>query len=160
MAKLHELTGEFLNIYELDIDDETKQDTLSAIDWEDRFNEKVEGYAQVIESVEADMKMFEEAEKKYKSKKEAAKKKIAWLKDNVQAAMRITNQFEIKSGLFTIKIQKNPESVRVDETILPKKYFKKTVTEKPDKKVIKELLKSGKKVKGAELVRTEKLVIK
>ena len=81
MAKLHELTGEFLNIYELDIDDETKQDTLSAIDWEDRFNEKVEGYAQVIESVEADIKMFEEAEKKYKAKKEAAKKKIDWLKD-------------------------------------------------------------------------------
>jgi len=41
-----------------------------------------------------------------------------------------------------------------------KKYFTKKVTLAPDKKTLKELLKAGKKVKGAELIRTEKLVIK
>ncbi|EHJ56529.1 siphovirus Gp157 family protein [Streptococcus urinalis] len=160
MAKLHEIVGEFLNIYEMDIDDETKKDTLDAIDWTEDFNNKVEGYASVIEMVEAEAKMFEEAEKKFKAKKDAAKKKAQWLKDNVFDAMKMTNQEEVKSGLFTLKIQKNPESVKVDEDLLPKKYFAKKIDLKPDKTLLKEILKSGKKVKGAELIRTEKLVIK
>ncbi|GAB6688922.1 siphovirus Gp157 family protein [Streptococcus uberis] len=160
MAKLHELVGEFLNIYEMDIDDETKKDTLDAIDWTKDFNNKVEGYASVIETVEAEAKMFEEAEKKFKAKKDAAKKKAQWLKSNIFDAMKVTNQDEVKSGLFTLKIQKNPESVKVDEDLLPKKYFAKKIDLKPDKTLLKEMLKSGKKVKGAELIRTEKLVIK
>jgi hypothetical protein len=57
-------------------------------------------------------------------------------------------------------VQKNPESVQVYEDLLPKKYFAKKVELKPDKTTLKELLKAGKKIKGAELIRTEKLVIK
>ncbi|MGC4388733.1 siphovirus Gp157 family protein, partial [Streptococcus suis] len=56
--------------------------------------------------------------------------------------------------------QRNPESVQVDEDLLPKKYFAKKIELKPDKTALKELLKSGKKIKGAELIRTEKLVFK
>ena len=75
-------------------------------------------------------------------------------------AMNVTGQTEVKSGALIIKIAKNPESVKVNEDDLPKKYFTKKVTLAPDKKTLKELLKAGKKIKGAELVRTEKLVIK
>lgn len=74
--------------------------------------------------------------------------------------MKLTNQTEIKSGIFTVRIKQNPESVKVDEELLPKKYFNKKITVAPDKTTLKELLKSGKKIKGAELIRTEKLVIK
>lgn len=35
MASLYELTGQFLTIYQMDIDDETKADTLEAIDWQE-----------------------------------------------------------------------------------------------------------------------------
>ncbi|WP_260979297.1 siphovirus Gp157 family protein [Streptococcus pneumoniae] len=56
-----------------------------------------------------------------------------------------------------LRIQNQSRSTKTD---LPKKYFTKKATLAPDKKTLKELLKSGKKVKGAELVRTEKLVIK
>lgn len=160
MSTMFELVGEYRNLYELELDDETMQDTLEAIDWTDRLSEKVEGYAQVIESTQADVKMYEEAEKKFKAKKEAAKKKVEWLQGNVFDAMKLTNLEEIKSGIFTVSIKKNPESVKVDETLLPKQYFVQTVTEKPDKKALKELLKAGEVVEGAELVRTEKLVIK
>ena len=48
-------------------------------------------------------------------------------------------------------------------TFRVKKYTDETVFYKEalaDKKTLKELLKDGKKIKGAELVRTEKLVIK
>lgn len=160
MAKLYELVGEYRDLYDLNLDDDTLKDTLDSIDWADRLSEKVEGYAQVIETALAEAKMFEEAEKKFKAKKEAAKKKAAWLQGNVFDAMKLTNQTEIKSGIFTVQIRQNRESVKVDEELLPKKYFKKTITVAPDKTTLKELLKSGKKIKGAELIRTEKLVIK
>ena len=33
MATLYELTDQLLEIYNMDVDDETKLDTLEAIDW-------------------------------------------------------------------------------------------------------------------------------
>ena len=160
MASLYELTGQFLTIYQMDIDDETKADTLEAIDWQEQFEQKAEGYAHVIKNLEADVVMYKAEEESFKAKKQAAQKKLDYVKDNIMTAMNVTGQTEVKSGALIIKIAKNPESVKVNEDDLPQKYFTKKVPLAPDKKTLTELLKSGKKVKGAELVRTEKLVIK
>lgn len=160
MASLYELTGQFLTIYQMDIDDETKADTLESIDWQEQFEQKAEGYAHVIKNLEADVAMFKAEEDNFKDKKQAAQKKLDYVKDNIMTAMSVTGQTSVKSGALTLEIRKNPESVKVDEDMLPKKYFNKKVTLAPDKKTLKELLKSGKNIKGAELIRTEKLVIK
>ncbi|MGZ0942310.1 siphovirus Gp157 family protein, partial [Streptococcus thermophilus] len=40
MTTLYELNGIFLQIDEMDVDDETKLDTLDSIDWEYNFSEK------------------------------------------------------------------------------------------------------------------------
>ena len=160
MASLYELTGQFLTIYQMDIDDETKTDTLEAIDWQEQFEQKAEGYAHVIKNLEADVAMYKAEEESFKAKKQTAQKKLDYVKDNIMTAMNVTGQTEVKSGAMTLKVQKNRESVQVDEDLLPKKYFAKKIELKPDKKTLKELLKAGKKIKGAELVRTEKLVIK
>ncbi|CAG5990260.1 putative helicase [Streptococcus pneumoniae] len=148
MASLYELTGQFLTIYQLDIDDETKADTLEAIDWQEQFEQKAEGYAHVIKNLEADVAMYKAEEESFKAKKQVAQKKLDYVKDNIMAAMNVTGQTEVKSGALIIKIAKNPESVKVNEDDLPKKYFTKKVTLAPDKKTLKELLKSGKKVKS------------
>ena len=160
MASLYELTGQFLTIYQLDIDDETKADTLEAIDWQEQFEQKAEGYAHVIKNLEVDVAMYKAEEESFKAKKQAAQKKLDYVKDNIMTAMTVTGQTEVRSGALTLKVQKNRESVQVDEGLLPKKYFAKKIELKPDKTTLKELLKVGKKIKGAELVRTEKLVIK
>lgn len=160
MATLYELTGQYLDIYLMDIDEETKADTLESIDWQEQFEQKAEGYGHVIKNLEADVAMYKAEEANFKAKKQAAQKKLDYIKGNVMTAMTVTGQTEIRSGALTLKVQKNPESVQVDEDILPKKYFAKKVELKPDKTTLKELLKSGKKIKGAELIRTEKLVIK
>lgn len=52
------------------------------------------------------------------------------------------------------------EAVIIDEELLPKKYFVKKITEAPDKKKIKELLKEGKTIKGAELETRSNIQIK
>lgn len=48
MSTLYELTGIYQQIYDLDMDDETKQDTLDSIDWNEDYENKVEGYIKVI----------------------------------------------------------------------------------------------------------------
>lgn len=160
MASLYELTGQFLAIYQMDIDDETKIDTLEAIDWQEQFEQKAEGYAHVIKNLEADVAMYKAEEESFKAKKQAAQKKLDYFTEKIMTAMTVTGQTEVRSGALTLKVQKNRESVQVDEDLLPKKYFAKKIELKPDKNTLKELLKAGKKVKGAELIRTEKLVIK
>lgn len=52
------------------------------------------------------------------------------------------------------------EAVIIDEELLPKEYFVKKITEAPDKKKIKELLKEGKTIKGAELETRSNIQIK
>lgn len=98
MASLYELTGQFLTIYQLDIDDETKTDTLEAIDWQEQFEQKAEGYAHVIKNLEADVAMYKAEEESFKAKKQVAQKKLDYVKDNIMAAMNITGQTEVKSG--------------------------------------------------------------
>ena len=56
----------------------------------------------------------------------------------------------LKTAKVAISYRKS-EAVVIDEELLPKKYFVKKITESPDKKTIKELLKEGKTIKGAEL---------
>lgn len=55
MSTLYELTGQYLTIYEMDIDEQTKQDTLEGMDWEEDFVNKAEGYVKVIKNLEADI---------------------------------------------------------------------------------------------------------
>ncbi|MGT2911755.1 siphovirus Gp157 family protein [Streptococcus cameli] len=160
MASLYELTGLYLQIYEMDIDDETKEGTLESIDWQENFEAKAEGYAHVIKNLEADVAMFKQEEANFKAKKQAAQKKLDHIKSNIMDAMILTDTLEVRGGSLSIKVANNPESVQVNEDLLPKKYFAKKVELKPDKTTLKELLKSGKVIKGAELIRTKKLVIK
>lgn len=56
MAKLYELTGIFLEIDEMDVDDETKLDTLDSIDWEHDFSEKIENCIKVIRNKDDGLK--------------------------------------------------------------------------------------------------------
>lgn len=48
MASLYELTGQYLEIYNMELDEETKLDTLDSIDWETEYETKVENYIKVM----------------------------------------------------------------------------------------------------------------
>lgn len=160
MASLYELTGQYLTIYEMDIDEQTKQDTLEGMDWEEDFVNKAEGYVKVIKNLEADIPGIDEEIKRLQDRKKSLQNKVSMLKGNLQTAMEVTGNERIKSSLFTIAIQNSKASVKVDEALLPKKYWNKKITVTPDKKVLYELLKEGKKIKGAELQENRSLRIR
>lgn len=159
MESLYELTGIFKQIDEMEgLDEETKLDTLDSIDWTDQFEEKVENTVKVIKNKEADVEQLKEEIDRLTKRKKSIENDITRLKTGLQGAFEITGHDKIKTLLFTVSLANNQPSVVVDEELLPRKYFIQTL--KPDKTAIKELLKSGKKVKGAELQESRSLRIR
>ncbi|HFU4450955.1 TPA: siphovirus Gp157 family protein [Streptococcus suis] len=159
MANIYELTGIFKQIAEMEgIDEETKLDTLESIDWTEQFEEKVENTVKVIKNKEADVDQLKEEIDRLTKRKKSIENYITRLKTGLQGAFEITGHDKIKTLLFTVSLANNQPSVVVDEDLLPKKYFIQTL--KPDKTAIKELLKAGKKVKGAVLQESRSLRIR
>lgn len=157
MAKLYELTGIFLEIDEMDVDDETKLDTLDSINWEHDFSEKIENCIKVIRNKDARIESYKTEIKRLQALKSSEEKAVERIKSSISEAMRLTQHDKLDTTLFKVGFRKS-EAVVVDETKLPKKY--QVATYKPDKKTIKELLKSGKRIKGAVLEERSNLSIR
>lgn len=157
---LYDLVGQYLEIYNMDIDEETKLDTIEALGLDEEIETKVENYAKVIRNLEAENTAYKTEEERLKKKRDANTKKIEWLKDHAQEAMEITGKTKIKGELFTISVQNSKPSVVVNEAILPEKYWAITVSQKPDKKGLYDLLKAGEAIEGATLQENRSLRIK
>ncbi len=151
MATLYELTGSYHQLLELaeDVDPTAFNDTMDSI--KDAIDDKAVGYAKVDKELAKDEKALKDEAQRLRERATSIGNNRRYLKQNLQEAMEETDKKKIKTPEFTIYIQNNPESVRlVDESKIPA-YLTKTVMA-PDKTRIKELLKKGKDVPGAELI--------
>lgn len=157
MATLYDLTGQFLEIYNMEIDDETKLDTLEAIDWTTDYENKVEGYVKVIKSLEADIEARKNEKKRLDGLNKSDQSKIDNLKAALATSMAETGQERVDTTLFKVGFRKS-KAVVVDEDKLPKKY--QIVSYKPDKKEIKKLLESGATIRGAHIEERRNLSIR
>ncbi len=155
---LYELSQNYLAVQDMDLEPETLKDTLDSI--EEAFEVKAENIAKWIRNLEADKKAFEEEEKRFKEKKQAADNRIKSLKLYLEDNMRLTGKTKFKAGFFSFAIQNNPPSVEVfDEALIPKQFLIAQPV-KIDRAGIKELLKAGEEVPGAELKHSSGLRIR
>nr|DAT34538.1 MAG TPA: resistance protein [Caudoviricetes sp.] len=157
MATLYELTGQFLDIYNLELDEETKLDTLDSIDWETEYETKVENYIKVMKNLEADVEARKNEIKRLMELNKADEKKKEHLKDTLSASMSLTGHERVDTPLFKVSFRKS-QAVEVDEAVLPEAY--KVATWKADKKRLKEDLKNGLEIIGASLVERKNLSIR
>lgn len=157
MTKLYKLTGIFLEIDEMDIDDETKLDTLDSIDWEHDFSEKIENCIKVIQNKNARVEAYKAEIARLDALKKSENKAIERIKSSVSDAMRLTQHDKLETTLFKVGFRKS-KAVVVDEEKLPKKYMKAKWS--PDKETIKELLKSGATIRGAHIEERSNLSIR
>ena len=155
--KLYKLTGIFLEIDEMDIDDETKLDTLDSIDWEHNFSEKIENCIKVIRNKNARVEAYKAEIARLDALKKSETKAIEEIKKRISEAMRLTQHDKLDTTLFKVGFRKS-KAVVVDEDKLPKKY--QIVSYKPDKKTIKELLNSGATIRGAHIEERRNLSIR
>lgn len=157
MASLYELTGQYLEIYNMELDEETKLDTLDSIDWETEYETKVENYIKVMKNIDADVEARKAEIKRLMELNKADEKKKEHLKDTLSTSMNMTGHERVDTPLFKVSFRKS-QAVEVDETILPEAY--KVATWKPDKKRLKEDLKNGLEIIGASLVERKNLSIR
>lgn len=155
---LYELSVAFQNVQNMDLDPEVMQDTLDSI--EDAIENKAENIAKLIRNLESDVTAYKEEEERLKTKRQATENKVKWLKTYLEDNMKLTGKTKFKSGMFNFAIQKNQESVNItDERIIPEDFL---IQQPPkiDKTALKELLKNGVEIPGAELKQTESLRIR
>lgn len=157
MAKLYELTGIFLEIDEMAVDDETKLDTLDSIDWEHDFSEKIENCIKVIRNKNARIEAYKAEIARLDALKKSETKAIEEIKKRISEAMHLTQHDKLDTTLFKVGFRKS-KAVVVDGEKLPKKY--QIVSYKPDKKTIKELLNSGATIRGAHIEERRNLSIR
>ena len=159
---LYELTEDYMNLLELaedpDIDEQAFTDTLEGIDG--ALEDKAEGYAKVIRTLESDAAACDAEAKRLKTKKQVIDNNIKRMKQALQMAMEATGKTKFKTPLFSFNIQKNGYSVSIlDESKIPDKYL---IPQEPqvDKRAIVADLKGGEQYSWAELVQTKSLRIR
>ena len=162
---LYELTEDYMNLLELaedpDIDEQAFTDTLEGIDG--ALEDKAEGYAKVIRTLEGDAAACDAESKRLRNKKQTIENNIKRMKAALQYAMETTGKTKFKTALFSFGIQKNPASVVIDEGYIENIPDRFLIPQDPqiDKKAIKEALKAGEDLEGiAHLEQTESLRIR
>ena len=165
MSTLYELTNDYMNLLELaedpDIDEQAFMDTLEGI--EGALEDKAEGYAKVIRTLEGDAAACDAESKRLRNKKQTIENNIKRMKAALQCAMQITGKTKFKTSLFSFGIQKNPAAVVIDEEHLENIPDRFLIPQDPqiDKRAIKEALKAGEDLEGlAHLEQTESLRIR
>lgn len=162
---LYELTNDYMNLLELaedpDIDEQAFMDTLEGI--EGALEDKAEGYAKVIRTLEGDAAACDAEAKRLRAKKQTIDNNIKRMKAALQYAMQATGKTKFKTALFSFGIQKNPAAVVIDEGYIENIPDRFLIPQDPqiDKKAIKEALKAGEDLEGiAHLEQTESLRIR
>lgn len=157
---LYEMTEAAKTLYELFMNDEIPleavQDTLDGMGVEN----KLEDYVHVIIQLNADLAMLDKEIEKLLAKKARAQKSVDKTKAAALAYMYVTNKEKERAGVFSLSIRKSEAVNITDLEKLPSEYVKAKTTITPDKKAIKNAIKAGAEVAGAEIVENRSLQIK
>ena len=162
--KLYDLTHNYQNLLELMDNEDIPQDEITAAlnGLEGEFNLKAENIAKLLRSMEADTKAIKDEEKRLSNRRKALENRCTNLKTYLSDSMRAIGKDKIKGDIFTISFRNNAPSLNItDASILDKKYLilvpSQTVI---DNGPLKEDLKNGVLVNGAELISNKSLMIK
>lgn len=164
-----------MNIYEINkaiediledgfsVDEETgeilfDESDLNALDAE--ISEKIENVACYIKNLTADISALKEEEKNLSTRRKQKERKIDSLKGYIDYAMELSGRKSLESPRCKVSFRKSSSVEVPDINALDKDYITKTIEIKPNKVAIKEALKEGKTVEGAEIVERQNLQIK
>lgn len=163
---LYELTGEFLELFQLmedpEMDEEALRDTLEGMEGE--FDAKIDGWCRVVKSLEAEAKALKEEGKRLADRGRAIENRIANMKAFMMQSMQAVGKTEA-GELLKAKITKNGGLAPLvfDEGVTPEDVpliFRK-VTVDFDNKAIRDALEEDQVIGFAHLgERGESLRIK
>ena len=147
--KLYELTEQYKQLANLDVEPELLADTIEGIEGEIEI--KAENLLSVVSNFGSDIDALDNEIKRLTARKKTIVSRQDWLREYLRSNMEVSGIDKITCPLFTITLRKATQAVQVyDISLLSEDYIKTTVS--PDKVAIKNALKSGIGIPGAELV--------
>ncbi|HEM4965661.1 TPA: siphovirus Gp157 family protein [Streptococcus suis] len=158
MAFLYELEGIYVQLQAMELDDETFNDTLESIDFEEDFAQSCEWFIKMQRNAEADAERFKAEKDAFAKKQKEAEARAERFKERVKEAMLLTNQQKVDTGLFKLSLRKTESVTVFDATKLTDDFLKVKV--EPNKTEIKKAIKNGQVVSGAGLTEGRSLVVK
>ena len=155
MSTLYEIDRAIMNCCNQEPGEMIDQEALDALMMQ--RTEKLEAVALWIKNLQSDAIAFKAEKEAFAEREKAANAKAEQLKDYLARAL---DGKKFSTNRCAVSFRRS-ESVEVmDEGSVPKAYMVETVTYKPDKKLIKDLLKNGENVGGCRLVETLNAQIK
>lgn len=161
MSTLYELTGEYLTLLEMamdeDIDPQALEDTLEGLSGEIEI--KAENYMKVVKAVEMNINGCDAEIKRLQARKKTLEANTERIKKSLESAMKITGKVKFKTNLFSFNIQKNPPSLVIDdEKSVPPEFL--IIKQEVNKTALKEAIKAGEEFEFAHLEQTEGLRVR
>ena len=142
--EIDEETGEILNAEELDKLQMAREDKIEGVGlW-------IKNLEAEAAAVKAEKDNMADRQKRLEKKAESLKRYLAYALDGQK----------FSTPKIALSWRRSESVVITDEALLPENCLNVTIVKKPDKKVIKDALKAGKEIMGAELVEKQNLQIK
>ncbi len=160
--RLYDLSSQYNKVNELleESDDiELLQDTLDSLD--DAFDMKVESIIKLFKSKCAERDAIDDEKKRLSERSARIDKQAEWLKTYVEDNMKAMNKTEVKSILFSIKLQSNPPKVLIADGVeINEKYLNTKITVTPNKALLKQAIDAGEVIEGVTVVQEQSIRIK
>ena len=160
--KLHEIPAALAGMLDLiQVDEETGEiepATLESV--QIASEEKIIATAMYIRRLEALNKATKETIQDLQERVRADGKRIEALKWLMMKAMDSLQYTEVKSPEVTLRFRKSSSVEITDSESLPEQFLRTKTVVEPDKTAIKNALKAGETIQGAQLVESRNLQIK
>lgn len=162
--KLYELSQNFRNLQQVlenaEEDENLKELVINSMkELECDLSTKVENIVRLIKNLQAEVEALKAEEKRLAKERKTRENKIENLQGYLFDTISGLEKREVKGGIFTVSIKKNPPKAVVEElNAIPKQFIVNTPS--VDKKMLKEALKNGEMIEGAKLVQEESLKIR
>jgi hypothetical protein len=150
---------DFMTDPEMDLPMEAVNDTLEALGGE--LEDKAINVAKFLRNMETAADAIKAAEADMAKRRKALENRVQWLKSYIKGNMEACGISQIECPYFKLSIQKNPSAVNIlDESAIPAQFKEQITSWKIDKTAIKDVIKAGGAVSGAELTNGTRLAIK
>lgn len=161
-TRMYDLASDYLKLMDMlesgEDDERVILDTLEAVQGE--IEVKAENYAKMIRMLNGRAEDFKAEEERLAARRKAMENGANRLKKSLEQCMIALDIRKIKTGLFSINIQKNAPSVVIDNpNLVPEEYL---IPQEPkvDKQAIKDVLKKGEELPFAHLEQSESIRIR
>lgn len=161
MATLWKINQDLLELIDMETGEIKDLEAWDALKMDRQ--EKLANIALLAKNSAADVKILKEQEDAFKARRKAAEKTLAWCKDTLKRELA-GKKMEDEQKRFSISYRKT-ERVKINDYSLVPEEYRKEMTEHMmesliDKTAIKEAIKGGHIVRGAEIETAQSIQIR